>query len=278
MRFKEFLFEREIDSFDSVIRQIRANCQPFIKTGRTLYRGIPVFGARGEQVEKLDFERAHYTPHPIDRAAKNSSPFFNFMFNAGCELAFGEVDIRKSTIFATNDVHMAKLFGEVMFFFPAGEFKFLISEHVQDSFENSDKIRTTILHHLGVPPRAGLRQGFDALAKHYKSPHKWVTEADKALAITQEAFHTDDEKFYFTLKEAMTAAFKDLYVDTPQLSHFNLNGHEILFYHTHGYYSIPATMVMNEMSKRGVEHAGVEEDEAIKKFLREFIAGKHDAL
>lgn len=281
MRFKEFLFERQITSLESVVQQIRSNCKPFLKHGRMLYRGYSPYMVKAEGgVDKFDPMTAFYSPHPVNRKPRDSAnaATFNFMFNAGAELAFDVQDIRTRSVFVTNSIPLAKVFGEVTFFFPAGDFSFITSKMIRDSFEDANVIRTDIGLAIGMGPMK-VREGFEILAEKYKNkPHEWIIDAEKALKPTMDAFNEDDEQFYFHLKDALKGTYDKFYDDTPNLGHYTFpkNGGELLFYETHGYYSVPAKMVMAEMSAKGIEHAGIEEDEEIKKYLRSMIMGSDE--
>lgn len=278
MRFKEFLFERQVDSLHDVIQQIRANCKPFLKDGRLLYRGFAPSMVKDSGVEKFDTSKAFYSPHPTNRKPKDSarSPGFNFQFNAGAELRFKVEQIRERTVYATNNPNMASIFGVVTFFFPVGEYRYITSSKTSDSYEDNSRVREAIARETGIPV-AKVRQGFDFLADHYKNKaHTWITDAEKAIKPTMEAFNSQDEQLYFRLKDALAQVYAEFYVDTPHLAHFKFpsEGGELQFYETHGYYTIPAKMVMDEMSALGVEHAGIPEDEYVRKYLRELIMGK----
>lgn len=282
MRFKEFLIERTVSSLDDVIQQIRSNCKPFLKQNRMLYRGFSPYLMKETGVEKFDPTVAFYSPHPTNRKPRDSAnaAYFNFMFNGGIELAFDEEQIRDHTIFATNNPAMAMIFGEVTFFFPCGDFKYLTSSTMSDSFDNNATIRQRVAEQTGLPV-GKIREGFTILASKYKNkPHDWITDAEKAIKPTMEAFDSSDEQLYFTLKNVLEDVYGDVYTDTPNLAHFKFpsEGGELLFYETHGYYTVPAKMVMAQMSAQGVEHAGVPEDEFIRKYLRELIMGSVDEV
>lgn len=282
MRFKEFLFERQVNDLESVIQQIRSNCKPFLKTGRMLYRGFSPYLAKETGVEKFDPTVAFYSPHPTNRKPRDSArnPYFNFMFNGGAELAFDVEQIRERTIFATNNPAMAMIFGEVTFFFPVGDFKYLTSGKMSDSFEDNVKIRTEVANLTDIPV-AKIREGFNVLAADYKNkPHDWIMDSEKAIKPTMEAFNSQDEELYFKLKTALKDTYSKYYIDTPNLGHFRFptEGGELMFYETHGYYTVPAKMVMTQMSAQGVEHAGIPEDEYIRKYLRDLIMGAPDEV
>lgn len=275
MRFKEFLLERKVDSLHDVVQQIRSNCKPFLRQGRMLYRGFSPYLAKEGGAEKFDPNIAFYSPHPTNRKPRDSAPGFNFMFNSGTELRFKIEQMRERTIFVTNNPSLAMIFGEVTFFFPVGDFKYITSSKVSDSYEDAYRIRESLAALTGISP-GKIRSGFDALADAYKKkPHEWLTDAEKAIKPTMEAFNSEDEQLYFKLKEALEHVYAEYYVDTPHLSHFKFPsaGGELMFYETHGYYTVPAKMVMKEMSSLGIEHAGSEEDEFVRKYLRELILG-----
>lgn len=282
MRFKEFLFERQVDSLHDVIQQIRSNCKPFLKDGRMLYRGFASTMIKDSGVEKFDTTKAFYSPQPTNRKPRDSarSPGFNFQFNAGCELRFKVEQIRERTIFATNNPSLAMVFGEVTFFFPVGDYKYITSSKLSDSYDGSTHIREELGAMVGMTP-GKIRGGFDVLADHYKNkPHNWIIDAEKAIKPTMEAFNSEDEQLYFRLKEGLEHLYAKYYVSTPNLAHFRFpsEGGELMFYETHGYYTVPAKMVMAEMSTLGIEHAGVPEDEFVKKYLRDLIMGAPDEV
>jgi hypothetical protein len=280
MRFKEFLVEREISDLDSVVDQIRGNCKPFLKAarGRMLFRGIPALNMKQDDLNELNTDTALYTPHPEDRPPKDSGRNFNFMFNAGTEISYGIKNIRRKSVFATSNTELAARFGHEYFFFPAGDFKYMSSQEVKDSYEYS----TNFWHQIGA--YVGLKSGeaaslFQNLAIRYKDdPHEWINDTDGGEQVVQEllADITSENipKLYEPLKTIVATIIGGEYDLNENFLKFVRKGTEMLFYETHGYYSIPSKMVMKRMSDLGYDHIGKAEDERIAEFMANLIAGK----
>lgn len=110
------------------------------------------------------------------------------------------------------------------------------------------------------------------------APHSWVVGGADAINATALAFNVDENKedLYYSLRDAVSNTFGSLYIDSKNLETAIRGGHEILFYQTDGYYSVPEKAVMDEMSKRGINHSGISGDEYVVDFLNESLAGLHD--
>ena len=78
--------------------------------------------------------------HPENRIPKDSGELFNDIFNRAMEKKFGIADIRRKTVFASGSVNQAKLYGQIFYFFPIGDFKFTYAPDVEDSYEEGRKL------------------------------------------------------------------------------------------------------------------------------------------
>lgn len=271
MRFKTFLQEGQEYSLDEAIKKIASECKPFLaQVGTTpLFRGIPHTTVTRSGANELPRDRVHFTDHPVDRAPKDSTKTFNFMFDAMIECAFNIPKIRSRTIFATGDAGDANLHGALHFMFPAGEISFLGSSSIRDSYESlgtiSAAIDSKLQKYTGVSGIDFAPEGFAVLKNNYSdkstgdAAHAWITNADKkSQAITIKALSYDqktvpayaDDGGFDLLKEALTFVGNRFYSEMP-LSKAIKSKNEILIYKTNGYYSVPVNFIHSEMQREG---------------------------
>lgn len=287
MRFKEFLLEREYEKLEEAVEKVRANCKPFLKAakGKPLFRGIGKWQAEGTTLKHVSDELGRYTSHPTTRAPKDSSnqPDFNFCFDAGCELAFNVKDIRKTTVFAASHPGLAATFGNVFLFFPVGEFKFLYSSIIHDSFESAGRFREEIAESMDKwrLKSSNIRNAMSVVAKDIE-PHAWVE--NDGIERTARAFNIPQDEqieFYDTLKHSLQHTYRYFYKNDQNLQAAIDSRNEILFYETHGYYALPLKLFSMEMERRSIDHEKPRRaddeggsDERIVKFALDFIKGK----
>ena len=262
MRFKEFLAEDSgqgftIGSFDDAISSIKRDCKQYLieSKGQMLYRGMG---------RKLSTE-ARYSPHPEDRRPKDSTNHLNFMFNAACELAFGVEDIRTKTIFATSDNEDAHFYGDIHYFFPSGNYKYLWSSKISDSgvSEGENKMLDILAKKLSsngftLDP-LDFKGGFLKSYALTKSPSEWIEKIQqgntRTIASTAKYFgllgSKVDMEFPHLLLKSLTETFQDLYDNSKHFKTAAGSGNEIMFYETDGYYSIPSDLVGQTIQERG---------------------------
>lgn len=260
--FKEFLKESNDLSFDELVAALATKCRPFIEQhiAVPLYRGIP---------QKIIGSKPLFTHHPQSRTPRDSELWFNFMFNAGIEVAFDIRSVRKSCVFATGNAADSSAYGEICFFIPAGNSKFVWSPFVEDSHEDSDGFMENIADKFlqlgkidssvtGSNIKNALTQIFKNL-QHTTSAHNWSQGKSEAEteAATEEVnkylgIQLGSTLFYERLQEAISQTFSELYEDSTNLDEAVKSKNEVLFYETAGYFVIPVNFVTAEMDKRGL--------------------------
>jgi hypothetical protein len=278
MRFKEFLAEREFNSLPVVLQKIKTNCVPFLNQsrGELMYRGMARRQVIGTEHLEINQGVARYTVHPQNRPPLHSGkhPYFNFVFNAGCELAFGVENLRRQSVFATGAPSQAMQYGDIYLCFPAGDISFISSSRVYDSFEDAGIIKTEVVNNLigrghGIT-MAKLRQGFDKLSASM-TPTEWLKESEEVKQLTASSFDIDDEGLYDALRTSLKDGLGSLY-DSDNLADHIKRGNEILFHETHGYYSIPVKMFMEEMMARGISHYGDDLSDKVHNFIKNYVS------
>lgn len=263
MRFKEFINEQAtLDTLEKAVAAVRENCKPWLKAahGEIIYRGI--LGAT---------ETAMFSKHPENRKPKDShrTPYFNFLFNTGIELVFGNKVVREKALFVTGSSDQAAIYGRLFVVFPSGEFEFISSKLIQDSYEDGSRLLYALVGHLGkdVKPPA-LKFALMYLALRMSSS-QFVEGVDSD--VLAKAFG-DANVSYEDLKVAILKTFQEFYFHG---GHTNIadairSKGEIILTKTSGYYSIPVSWFMDEMAKRGIDHHGVDIG---NKDVDDFIAG-----
>jgi hypothetical protein len=129
--FKDFL------TGDSKL-DIRQKCAPFLEQAgnRPLYRGYGgpfaslVKGAREVTVRK-------------DRKPRDSTPFVHGLLDTYFQKKFG-VKVRSEGLFATGDKNAARLYGQLHYVFPVGDFKFVWGEHNGEAIYDTMRWARTI--------------------------------------------------------------------------------------------------------------------------------------
>lgn len=139
--FKQFISEDEkevygFDRFKHIAEWLHTDCAKFLSEsgGHPLYRGMKIFSDEGAPLDALRIS------HPENRIPKDSGELFNDIFNRAMEKKFGIADIRRKTVFASGSVNQAKLYGQIFYFFPIGDFKFTYAPDVEDSYEEGRKL------------------------------------------------------------------------------------------------------------------------------------------
>ena len=251
MRFKTYLSLNEALlglTFKQTISDIKRNCRPFLSAAdnQLLFRGMSKIEVHSTTSDEIDLDKGQFFEHPEARSARDSSKSFNFMFNAGCEMAFGIENIRKQSIFGGGNAYQAMLYGSLCLMFPAGNISFLGSNEISDSMESEGEIYRAIANSgLDDISKILLIRYFSKLS-NYTNPHDWVTGDFQA--------HEDiiSAEFNDTLKFALAKAFKTLYRSSG-LKDLIASKNEILIYESDGYYTIPVSMVLSEMRAVGIK-------------------------
>ncbi len=260
--FKQFLKESQINSFDELVEELKLKCNPFFSLNikDPIYRGVP-----SHYLHDLPL----FVKHPESRSPRDSSLGFNFMFNAGIELALGIPDVRKTSVFVTPESIDAAAYGELCFFIPKGEFRFIWSKFVSDSYVEESGFVEAIAEKLSdydeikSMNRSTLLELinyiFLVLQKTSKSS-QWIKNGEsKTIIAVEEAmdrykvelktewFH---EKLITALQESFTTFYKD--AGEENLSEAASRKNEILFYQTEGFFAVPVSFVRDAMEAEGI--------------------------
>jgi hypothetical protein len=256
MRFKDFLLEQDGNDLELAYKKIRSDCGFFLHEAKNipLYRGMHVAS------DKMIFQK-----QPSNRAPKDSDPGFNFMFNAGIELAFGHKEIRPHSLYVTGSSVQAQQYGQLYYCFPLGEsFKFLSSYEIEDSFEDSDKLFNYISDSFKKYTKTklygpALAEIFQTLSSE-TTVEKWLSEDDKQEHITQDVmvdhFMTNatgraivnSGKLIKWLKGSLEEVFTENFHDSEDFKHALSSKCEIGIYEGSGCYLLPVQVVAEQLS------------------------------
>jgi hypothetical protein len=242
MRFKTFLKEERIVKIDDVLKRISDECQQFLKESKALplYRG---FGNKRNPSPDIG---GTFLPHPEDRPALDSSPDFNFMFNAAVDAAFGIRDIRKKSLFCTGDYQTAQQFGTINFIFPAGDIDYIWSPRINDSYDDSTKIKRDIISNLSKAINdTELNDMMEYFSKRV-SPNDFadIAEEDTIAMGIKDAMEGDRvPPTQAKMANAFGNAINDLYENNNGLDKAIKSKNEILIYKSDGYYLLPIVAV-----------------------------------
>ena len=259
MRFKQFIAENDGYSLDQIAKEIKRNCKPFLDeaNGEPLLRGI-------KAVSDI-----RINSQPRNRLPKDSDPGFNFMFNAGVHLAFGIEAVRPKSFYATGAEQQARTFGPLNFIFPIGEFSYMWSITIEDSYEKSSHIYHKILDNLKVRGFSSyyVELLFSYLADQYEDYTVWMNEDDEKTQQTiinvlrQNVAHDNEEgveslaavavnkNFAQKLKAATKQSIKDLYLNNTDFHDALRSKNEIAITESGGYYSIPVATISDHIWK-----------------------------
>lgn len=259
MRFKQFIAENDGYSLDQIAKEIKRNCKPFLDeaNGEPLLRGI-------KAVSDI-----RINSQPRNRLPKDSDTGFNFMFNAGVHLAFGIEAVRPKSFYATGAEQQARTFGPLNFIFPIGEFSYMWSITIEDSYEKSSHIYHKILDNLKIRGFSSyyVELLFSYLADQYEDYTVWMNEDDEKTQQTiinvlrQNVAHDNEEgveslaavavnkNFAQKLKAATKQSIKDLYLNNTDFHDALRSKNEIAITESGGYYSIPVATISDHIWK-----------------------------
>ena len=259
MRFKQFIAENDGYSLDQITKEIKRNCKPFLDeaNGEPIFRGI-------RAVDSIKIN-----PQPFNRMPKDSDSGFNFMFNAGTHLAFGIEAVRPKSFYVTGDWRQARTFGPLNFIFPIGEFSFMWSDSIDDSYEKSSNIYHQILDNLKVRgfSKYYVELLFSYLADLYEDYTVWMNEDDEKTqqtiinALRANVAHDNEEgveslaavavnkNFAQKLKAATKQAMKDLYSNNTNFYDAVKSKNEVAITESGGYYNIPVALIADYIRK-----------------------------
>ena len=273
MRFKQFITEATVKqptkqpNFEKMMNLISVRCKPFLNAakGHLLYRGMMKERWVKGELQHLDLSKLKQFEHPTGRKPRNSETPFNFMFNAGCEMAFGVENIREQSIFGSGNYFQAMVYGEVLLVFPIGKIKYISSRKIVDSIETR-KFLIDLTNRLEQPAKSGLMDAFGALAIKM-TPHEWV------LNPRQES-GSNDAEFNYRLAHELRKIY-DEYYDTSGLDKMLAKKNEILFYESDGYFALPISVVLTEMKNKGVPVSDTDTNmEEMSIFIKTYLNDK----
>lgn len=112
------------------LAQIKADCSEFLSN--------PTFLVRGVTLKPGGFQEFAKMPIRQNRQSLSKRYMGTAIFNDAFHETFGEPDVRNRSLFVTNDVQVARKYGEVFFVLPVNGSKVAYSPGVADS-----------IHHVG---------------------------------------------------------------------------------------------------------------------------------
>ena len=245
LRFKKFLQESQMDLHD-VADLINLNCKPFLsEVGRlSMYRGMDVSGDRKTLPSS--------SRHPPEREPRDSSPWFNLMFNGIIHAAYGIEDVRYRSYFAVGDIGAAAAYGDIFRVYPQGDFEFIWSESIEDSVLSENAILYAIVNSLRNKKQfvtdLMIKNLFKVLSKRTSTSNDLLdgTLDDEITFCIQElsagidspATPINSQTFPQVFKECLAEVGNKFY-RTSDISAALRSNHEIIIHKSDGYYTIP---------------------------------------
>lgn len=138
--FKQFIVENSnvafaIGQLVELAQLVSSQCKPFIdQAGGPMYRGIMRKNYGTGDAHTLAIK----SPHPEERAPKDSPSWFNYLFNLSFEMNTGVKDVRTKSVFMTSLDRTAGMYGEPHLVFPIGNVQYAFCPGVPDSYEDSN--------------------------------------------------------------------------------------------------------------------------------------------
>lgn len=133
MKLTELHESRELTGYKLVLEakaKILQDCKPFL----SMIGPVPML--RGAASGPA-FSKRSIRENRIPRNSGHNS-FFQWFFNACIEKTFGIKNIRTSSLFVSGSESTAFFYGNPYFIFPIGDFDFIWSPKVTDSYEDLD--------------------------------------------------------------------------------------------------------------------------------------------
>lgn len=242
MRFKQFILEKQLNTIDEVRNGIARDCRLYLEEsgGLPLYRGIDV-----------THDGPTFNPPVTSRKPRDSSAAFNFMFNAGIDAAFDIENVREKTVFAGSHSQSVQ-YGIDGFFFPCGQYDYVWSTMIRDSYFSRNYIVKEVaallqdltpnseVSAMSLLELAGeINALFDSLHRR-TSADEWI-KGDAYLQDRHLIARTMLNKidgFHESLRQALKQVFGKTY-STVDLKTAISKDVEVLFYKTEGYYHVP---------------------------------------
>jgi len=230
--FTNFEFTKELSAF-------RKDAQDNV-----LFRGIKI----------RDSDTLFKFPHPTARTPKDSSQSLVCMFNSMIDAAHNIKDIRSHTLFCTGREAQAEQYGDLYEIVPIGEYKFIWSKYIADSYTGEHNIWRTLTEAFeNLYGDVKIEALMTALPKlftymsNYTKSSSWVHDSsqDENIVKLYNLCKLDPllrngtaEGFPKILKEALTITGKELYRNGGSISEAILSKREILIYESSGYFAI----------------------------------------
>lgn len=182
---------------------LKTECDPFL----TESNGYPLYRGAAQEFHKSGSEktlkRKSIRTDRMPRHSKHDN-WFNWAFNALAENAFGIKQIRNSSLFCTGDKWIAQDFGPIHYVFPIGNFKYLWSPKVHDSYENFVPL-DAILRKIGVDSKN--RDARWVWARNVPEPfaQEMIDAGQYSLSNLDKA----EDKYLKTAKDTMIEYFEN---------------------------------------------------------------------
>lgn len=262
MRFKEFLLREEemLFTLEEGLSNIKKHCHQYLHdvqgAEHWLYRGM-----------KLATNKVIAMDHISERYPRDSAPYFNVFFNAGCDLAFGIPMVRSTSLFCTGDINWSKEYGNTYFVFPQGKYEYIWSPAIADSYIFEDRFYeafSKMLAEISNEPAAMPHQIKNALKDIYNSSGANIRRAVTNMKTNDEMIEGsfDDNDIHVSIEEidqALKNTFSTLYKQESIKRAIDV-GNEILIHDSDGAYFVPRALVQSEIdSNKELEGQSPEE-------------------
>lgn len=248
MRFKDFLLREESMYFnlENGLESIKQHCQRYLydvrATDSWLYRGM-----QNQTVDEV-FTMDHFKT----RAPRDSSIAYNVFFNAGIEFAFDIPMVRSTTLFCSGDKDAVREYGQVYFVFPQGDYKYLWSPKIQDSYVEDDLLYKMFLREVDYsdkPSRIIADVFMKICNRSGENIQRAVSNVKMNDLLVEECFIEHD--IHVTAEQvqrALVRTFEPIYFPNQDIREAIKSESEVMIYESDGNYFIPRELVLNHIS------------------------------
>lgn len=234
MKFKEY-FLSESNEFESFLKKIKHDSSDFIKqVEKPLWRGVR---------KSLTFGQIETSEERQPRDSGNDL-YFNNCFNIGMEKITGEMLIRKKSLFCSNAFHQTVQYGRPHFIFPINGCKYLFSNIVYDSYEDTYFTREHNQH----------KNLFNELPKSIEKA--FYNEKDLTIkklfeTVSKEKSELKIQNFIEKISETFEKEYKyNVVNDANEATNMKAGGHEIICFGVKKYYQINVEFLIKELKIR----------------------------
>jgi hypothetical protein len=256
MRFKEFLLREETMyvTLEQGLEAVKDHCTRFLfdvkGTSQWLYRGMnmPVV----DHVIIMD--------HMKERQPKDSSGGYNVFFNLGIELACDVPLIRTRCVFTTGSRQDAKSYGNCYFAFPRGNYKYVWSPDIKDSYIADMQLLerfVKLLHDDAGTPIIAARNVHEIFSAILERSGDSISRAVANMKTHDEMVEEVFASFNMEVKaeqveRAIKKTFEPMYYenDIKEAIH---GGDEIMIYESEGHIFIPLALVFDHLREKGLK-------------------------